>query len=49
MRIPGRARCNCFYDKKIHYMKTGKFNRDEYTQFRDEVYEKGRLIIKKFG
>jgi len=30
MIIPGRARCNCFYDKKTHNMKTGKFNRDEY-------------------
>jgi|GEM_PF-6635731 len=29
MRISGRCRCNCFYDKKIHNMKTGKFNRDE--------------------
>jgi len=31
MKIPGRAGCNCFSDKKIHNMKTGKFNRDEYN------------------
>jgi len=26
MKIPGRAGCDCFYDKKLHNMKTGKFN-----------------------
>jgi len=29
MKIPGRARCNCFLDKYIHNTKTGKFNRKQ--------------------
>jgi len=30
MKIPGRARCYCFYNKYIHSAKTGKFNREQY-------------------
>jgi len=40
MRIPGRARCNCFSDKKIHNMKTGKFNRDEYTSCKNGKFNR---------
>jgi|GEM_PF-1134293 len=30
MKIPGRARCNCFLVNYIHNAKAEKFNRDEY-------------------
>jgi len=33
MKIPGRARCYCFYNKYIHNAKTGKFNREQYRSY----------------
>jgi len=46
MIIPGRARCHRFYDKKIHNMKTGKFNRDEYIM---RNFSKTKRIVVKVG
>jgi len=34
MKIPGRARCNCFLVKYMHNAKMEKFNRKQYSNFR---------------